>query len=54
LKHSDIDINKQYNIGWTPLIYASKNSNIDSTEETIKILLKYPDIDINLQNNDGF
>jgi ankyrin repeat protein len=35
-------------------MFASRYSNTDSTEETVKMLLEHPNIDVNLQNEDGW
>ena len=50
---NDIDVNLQNKNGSTALMLASKFSNTDSTEKTVKMLLKNKDINVNLQNNDG-
>ena len=42
-------INKQCNKGYTALILASRNGH----EEIVRLLLKHPTIDVNLQNNYG-
>ena len=49
----DLMINKQNYVGWTALHLASRNSNTDSTESTVKLLLEYG-ADPNIQNNDGW
>ena len=42
------DINQKNTEGWTALMYASRNSNTDSTEETVKMLID-AGADLNLQ-----
>jgi len=39
--------------GWTPLHLACRNSNADSTEETVWFLLSHPKIDVNLRVSHG-
>ena len=45
-------INCRNQIGFTPLILASVNSKTDSSEKTVKILLKH-NANVNLQDKDG-
>uniref|UniRef100_A0A6G6ADR8 Ankyrin repeat-containing protein n=1 Tax=Borely moumouvirus TaxID=2712067 RepID=A0A6G6ADR8_9VIRU len=46
-------INQKNEKGWTALMIACRNSNIWSSIETVKLLLKFG-ADVNLQNNDGW
>lgn len=41
LEENPNEINKKNSIGWTPLMLASKYANSKSTQNTLKILLKY-------------
>ena len=45
-------VNKSNEKGWTSLMLACRNSNIKSTETTIKMLID-AGADLNLKNNDG-
>ena len=45
-------INCQNNEGYTALMLACKNSNRNSTNETVELLLAHPSIDVNLQNSE--
>lgn len=50
INHPDIDINRFNDVSFTPLMVAASNPN----REIIEILLKQPNIDIDIRNyNDG-
>ena len=54
IENEQEEINKQSTEGWTALMIACRNSNTDSSIETIKLLLECPNIDVNKQNNEGW
>ena len=50
IEHPVADINLKSINGYTALIIASLFSNNTSSEETVKLLLQYPNIDVNIQD----
>ena len=52
IKQNPNEIDKKNEEGWTALMLASRNSKINSSEETVKILLEHG-ANVNIQNNFG-
>ena len=52
IKHDSINLDIQDSDGWTALMIASRDSNSDSTENTVKMLIE-AGADLNLQHSDG-
>ena len=48
------NINVKNTDGWTPLMLACCNSNTNSTEETVQLLLEHPNIYVNTKINIGW